>query len=285
MLRLREVSELQALSAEIGRDGYDKVYIRAPWVLTPEISQALAGLKRLSADVYLIPDLASQASGLIGVRMLGGHVSLQISNRPIDGWNYWLKRLQDITVAVAALVLFAPLLLLIVLAIRLESRGPILFRQKRLGFNGQVFEVWKFRSMYREHSDLDAAVQTKRNDQRVTRVGRFIRKTSFDELPQLLNVLQGRMSIVGPRPHALNTTAEGRELIEAVDNYASRHRVKPGMTGWAQIHGCRGELDSVEKLKARVEYDLEYIRSWSMLLDARIILSTLRSLLADPNAY
>ncbi len=284
-LRLRRISELQALGARIGRDGYDKVYIRAPWALTPQISQAMAGLKRLSADVYLVPDLAGDAPRLVAVHRLAGHVSLQISDRPIDGWNYWLKRVQDVAIAAMALCLLAPVLVLIVVAIKLESPGPVLFRQRRFGFNGQPFELYKFRSMYASQCDADGVRQTGKSDARVTRVGRLLRRTSLDEVPQLLNVLQGSMSIVGPRPHALHTTTEGRTLVEAVDDYASRHRVKPGMTGWAQIHGCRGELNSIDKLQQRVEYDLEYIRSWSMLLDVRIILSTLGSLLMDPNAY
>jgi exopolysaccharide biosynthesis polyprenyl glycosylphosphotransferase len=251
----------------------------------PDISQAVGGLRRLSADIYLVPELARLESDVASVQRLGNQVSLQISSRPIDGWNYWLKRLQDVTVATAALCILAPVLLVIALAIRLESRGPVLFRQRRSGFNGQTFELYKFRSMYGPHCDPDGVQQASKGDVRVTRVGRLLRRTSLDELPQLINVLQGRMSIVGPRPHALHTRAEGRELVEAVDDYAARHRVKPGMTGWAQIHGYRGELSSIDQLRKRVDYDLEYIRAWSLRLDARIILATLRSLLTDPNAY
>jgi N-acetylglucosaminyldiphosphoundecaprenol N-acetyl-beta-D-mannosaminyltransferase len=193
----------------------------------------------------------------------------------IDGWNYGLKRLQDVSVASVALVLLAPLLVGVAIAIKLESRGPILFRQKRLGFDGQTFELWKFRSMY---ADLES-------NARVTRLGRFIRQTGIEELPQLINVLQGRMSIVGPRPHAMQTTPECKMLEDSINNYAARHWVKPGITGWAQVHGLRGGLTSIEQLTQRVQFDREYIQRRSMLLDARIIVMTLGRIANDPNAY
>jgi len=284
-LRFKSIEELRALPEQISRHGIDKVYLTAPWSLSPEIGASLSDFRNISADVYLIPQAGPISSGVIGVQRLAGNVTLQIMDRPIDGWNYWLKRTQDVTVASVALFLLAPLLLLIAAAIKLESRGPVLFRQKRLGFNGQIFELWKFRSMYTELTDPDAATQTSKNDRRVTRVGRFLRRTSLDELPQLFNVLQGGMSIVGPRPHALQTTAEGKMLAEAIDNYASRHRVKPGITGWAQVHGLRGELTSIEQLELRVHYDREYIKRWSMLLDTKIIFMTLCRIANDPNAY
>ncbi|BGE86678.1 MULTISPECIES: sugar transferase [Methylosinus] len=171
------------------------------------------------------------------------------------------------------------------LAIKLDSPGPILFRQPRVGFNGRTFELWKFRSMFSEKTDLHASVQTRRNDPRVTRVGRFIRGTSIDELPQLFNVLRGDMSIVGPRPHALSTRTEGHNLEELVDYYAVRHRVKPGMTGWAQVQGFRGELDTLDKLQNRVDCDLYYIDNWTFWLDIDIVVRTLMMIFRDKRAY
>jgi lipopolysaccharide/colanic/teichoic acid biosynthesis glycosyltransferase len=176
-------------------------------------------------------------------------------------------------------------MLAVAIAIKLESRGPMLFRQPRLGFNGVPFEVWKFRSMYAEAGDLGASRQTERGDARVTRVGRFIRRTSIDELPQLFNVLRGHMSVVGPRPHALHTSAAGRNFQDLVDSYAARHRVLPGMTGWAQVHGLRGAVELPHKIEQRVQYDLFYIDNWSIWLDIRTMLMTLRVLIDGRNAY
>jgi len=183
------------------------------------------------------------------------------------------------------LVLASPVMILVTLAIMLESRGPVLFQQRRKGFNGGVFTLLKFRSMYHRHTDPHAARQTCRDDARVTWVGRLLRRWSIDELPQLFNVLEGSMSIVGPRPHALSTSAEGRKLENVVDYYASRHRVKPGITGWAQVKGLRGEINSVKKLQTRVDYDISYIETWSFWLDIKIIALTFREIFLTRNAY
>ncbi len=187
----------------------------------------------------------------------------------------------------AALILLfiGPLMLLIALAIKLDSRGPVVFKQRRQGFNNELFEVWKFRTMYASVADADCEVQTTKDDPRVTPVGWFLRKLSLDELPQLINVLRGDMSLVGPRPHAVATKAEGRPFSEVVDRYASRHRVKPGITGWAQVNGWRGETDTIEKIKKRVEYDLYYIDNWSVWLDLLILLKTIFVLIRNENAY
>src|SRR5262245_1927860 len=187
---------------------------------------------------------------------LGSRPIFDVSERPFTRWNGSLKRAEDIVISVAALFVSFPLMVLIAAAIRFESRGPVIFRQMRVGFNGSNIEVWKFRTMYVETTDADATCQTCKGDRRVTRVGRFLRKTSLDELPQFFNVLQGRMSVVGPRPHPLKITAGGHSLMEVDEHYAARHRVKPGITGWAQVNGNRGELDSVDKLRRRLEYDI-----------------------------
>jgi len=183
------------------------------------------------------------------------------------------------------LVVLAPVMAAVAIAVRCESKGPIIFRQRRYGFNNELIEVFKFRSMYVEMSDAAATRLVTKDDPRVTRVGRFIRKTSLDELPQLFNVLTGGLSLVGPRPHALQAKAAGRLYDEAVDGYFARHKVKPGITGWAQINGWRGETDTPEKIQKRVEHDLHYVENWSPLFDLYILLRTPMSLLNTKNAY
>jgi exopolysaccharide biosynthesis polyprenyl glycosylphosphotransferase len=181
--------------------------------------------------------------------------------------------------------LLAPVMICVAVAIKLESRGPVLFRQKRYGFNNELIEVYKFRSMYTDRCDATASRLVTRDDPRVTKVGRIIRKTSLDELPQLFNVLKGNLSLVGPRPHAVAAKAENRLYDDVVDGYFARHKVKPGITGWAQINGWRGETDTAEKIQKRVEHDLYYIENWSVLFDLYILLKTPVSLLETKNAY
>jgi lipopolysaccharide/colanic/teichoic acid biosynthesis glycosyltransferase len=171
------------------------------------------------------------------------------------------------------------------IAIKLDSKGPVFFRQKRFGFNNEVIDVWKFRSMYADQSDFAAAKLVTKGDPRVTKVGRFIRKASIDELPQLFNVLMGELSLVGPRPHAVNAQTENRMWDQVVDGYFARHKVKPGVTGWAQINGWRGEIDTPEKIRKRVEHDIYYIENWSVLFDLKILLLTPARLLNTENAY
>jgi exopolysaccharide biosynthesis polyprenyl glycosylphosphotransferase len=191
----------------------------------------------------------------------------------------------DKTIAATALLLFSPLLAVIALAVKLDSRGPVLFRQKRYGFNNDLVEVWKFRSMHVEAADATASRLVTKNDPRVTRVGRIIRKASLDELPQLINVLMGTLSLVGPRPHAVQAKAADRLYPDVVADYFVRHKVKPGITGWAQINGWRGETDTPEKIRKRVEHDLFYIDNWSLGLDLYILAKTPLSLLNGENAY
>ena len=211
---------------------------------------------------------------------------LDVFDRPIADWDIVMKWLFDKIIGTLALIALSPLMALIALAIKLDSKGPVLFRQRRHGFNNELVEVYKFRSLRAEHTDPDARKQVSKDDPRVTRVGRFIRKTSLDELPQLFNVVfTGNLSLVGPRPHAINAKAAEHSYDEAVDGYFARHRVKPGLTGWAQVNGFRGELDTVEKLRWRVNYDLEYIDNWSLVFDLRIILKTVTKLIYDPAAY
>jgi len=204
-----------------------------------------------------------------------------VTGNPKSGRHTAVKRLSDIVISATALVLGSPFLLLIAALIRLDSKGPILFKQERHGFNNRVFHVYKFRSMRTEMSDFKAAKQTTKNDPRVTKIGRFIRKTSIDELPQLLNVLRGEMSLVGPRPHATGMETEGKSSIDLVAEYAHRHKVKPGMTGWAQINGSRGPLHNGAEVAERVRLDVEYIERSNVFFDIYIMLKTLPVLLGD----
>jgi Undecaprenyl-phosphate glucose phosphotransferase len=253
-----------------------------------QIETALRKFKALSqhaVEVLVLPQASLDLRNAIRLRHIGEQTLLQIAEPPLTDWDITVKRIEDVVVASLALVLLSPLMLLTAIAIKLDSRGPVLFKQARAGFNGQTIELWKFRSMYVEATDPHASRQTSKRDPRVTRVGRFIRRTSIDELPQLWNVLEGRMSVVGPRPHALATSAEGKALDALVEEYVSRHKVKPGITGWAQVNGARGELCSREQVKRRVDYDLHYIENWSLLLDFKIILMTTVRMWYDPSAY
>ncbi len=213
--------------------------------------------------------------------------TLDVFEAPITDWDLVMKWLFDHAVGAVILLVSAPLMAMVALAIKLDSPGPVLFRQKRFGFNNERIDVFKFRSLYHEHADPLAAKVVTRNDSRVTRVGRFIRKKSLDELPQLFNVVfKSNLSLVGPRPHAVQGKLQSRLFDEAVDGYFARHRVKPGITGWAQINGWRGEVDSEEKIQKRVEFDLYYIENWSVLFDLYILLKTPLALITkNGNAY
>jgi Undecaprenyl-phosphate glucose phosphotransferase len=210
---------------------------------------------------------------------------LPIFDKPLSDWSHALKSVFDRIVATLAIVLLSPLLALLALGVKLSSPGPVFFVQKRYGFNNQEFQVFKFRSMYADKCDPAAAKLVTRGDMRVTAFGAFIRRTSLDELPQLFNVLRGELSLVGPRPHALKGKAAGLVYENVVDHYFARHRVKPGITGWAQINGWRGETDTVEKIEKRVAHDLYYIENWSLWLDVKILVMTPISVLVGKNAF
>ena len=215
-----------------------------------------------------------------------GNVSMiDLHDTPIADWGRVSKWLFDKVVGVVALVLLAPVLAAVAILIKLDSRGPVFFRQKRYGFNNELIEVYKFRSMYVDKCDATAAKLVTKDDPRVTKIGRFIRKTSLDELPQLINVIKGDLSLVGPRPHALHAKAANQLYDEVVEGYFARHKVKPGITGWAQINGWRGETDTPEKIQKRVEFDLYYIENWSVFFDIYILLQTPSALLKAENAY
>jgi Undecaprenyl-phosphate glucose phosphotransferase len=217
---------------------------------------------------------------------IGNVPVLDVFDRPIADWDIVMKWLFDKIIGTLALICLAPVMAAIAIAIKLDSKGPVLFRQRRHGFNNELVEVYKFRSLRTEFTDVNATKQVSKNDPRVTRVGRFIRKTSLDELPQLFNVVfTGNLSLVGPRPHAINAKAAEHFYDEAVDGYFARHKVKPGITGWAQINGWRGETDSQEKIQRRVEHDLYYIENWSLMFDLYILLRTPFAVFSMKNAY
>jgi exopolysaccharide biosynthesis polyprenyl glycosylphosphotransferase len=206
---------------------------------------------------------------------IGNVPMLDIFDRPIADWDIVIKWLFDRVVGMGLLIAAAPVMAVVALLIKFDSPGPIFFRQRRYGFNNELIEVYKFRSMYVEATDASATKLVTKNDPRVTRIGRFIRKTSLDELPQLINVaIKGNLSLVGPRPHATHAKAANRLYDDVVDGYFARHRVKPGITGWAQVNGWRGETDTSDKIQRRVEHDLYYIENWSVLFDLSILIKT-----------
>lgn len=267
-----------ALFAMIRRGEVDVVVIALPWSADARAAMLLERLSAFPVEIRLAPDLL--AAHLPGHR--GGPLLLR--TRPISGLAGLVKRAEDVVLASLALLVAAVPMLLIALAVKLDSPGPALFRQRRTGFNDQPFDVLKFRSMYAHHTDHDVRRQVLEGDPRVTKVGAILRRTSLDELPQLFNVLRGEMSFVGPRPHAPETRAGGRRFDEVVANYAARHKVKPGLTGLAQVRGWRGPTLTEEQILKRVESDLEYIDRWSPWLDFAIILRTLLAVARMRNA-
>ncbi|RUT32553.1 undecaprenyl-phosphate glucose phosphotransferase [Arsenicitalea aurantiaca] len=268
------------------RTRVDLVIVSMPLSAEKRVLEMLKQLWVLPVDIRLSAHMSQLRFTSRAYSHVGEVPVFDIADRPISDWNLVFKWLFDKSVAIGALVLLSPVMVATAIAIKLESPGPVFFRQKRHGFNNELIEIFKFRSMYTDRTDAGAARLVTRDDPRVTRVGRFIRKTSIDELPQLFNVLKGELSIVGPRPHALQAKADNILYYEAVEGYFARHRVKPGITGWAQIHGWRGETDTVEKIMQRVNHDLYYIENWSLLLDLQILVMTPVSLLSrSENAY
>ncbi len=264
----------------------DLVIFSLPISAESRILQMLKKLWVLPVDIRLAAHTNKLRFRPRSYSYIGNVPVLDIFDKPIADWDVVMKWLFDKFIGTLALICIAPIMLLVALAIKLDSKGPVLFKQRRYGFNNELIEIYKFRSMYVEQTDANASKLVTKNDPRVTRVGRFIRKTSMDELPQLFNVVfAGDLSLVGPRPHAINAKAENRIYDEAVDGYFARHRVKPGITGWAQINGWRGETDSHEKLQRRVEHDLYYIENWSILFDLYILACTPYALLHSESAY
>jgi Undecaprenyl-phosphate glucose phosphotransferase len=268
------------------RTRVDLVVFALPISAETRILQMLKKLWVLPVDIRLAAHANKLRFRPRSYSYIGSVPVFPVFDRPIADWDVVMKWLFDKIIGGIILLMVFPLMGAIALAIKLDSRGPVLFKQKRYGFNNDMIEVNKFRSLYADAADFDAEKQVTRDDPRVTRIGRILRKTSLDELPQLFNVvLKGNLSLVGPRPHAINATAEARLYDEAVDGYFARHRVKPGLTGWAQINGWRGETDTHEKIKQRVEHDLYYIENWSLLFDFFIVARTPFALIKAENAY
>jgi Undecaprenyl-phosphate glucose phosphotransferase len=277
---------LAQLEEAVERGLVDEVIVALPLSAVERLSHIMNRLSRFSVTVLFAPDLAMWRFFDRPFETIGGAPMLRAMDAPIEGWAGVAKFFEDRVLAGLLVLLLSPLFALIALAIRLDSPGPVIFRQARRGWNGSVFTIYKFRTMRNEAADDEGEEQARRDDPRVTRIGRILRRTSLDELPQLFNVLKGDMSLVGPRPHALGTKTEGQLFEEAVADYMRRYRVKPGITGWAQVNGWRGETDTNRKLLVRVRYDIEYIENWSFWFDLYILAVTpLALLFRSDNAY
>jgi Undecaprenyl-phosphate glucose phosphotransferase len=264
----------------------DLVIFTLPITAEQRLLQMLRKLWVLPIDIRLAAHTNKLRFRPRSYSYIGNVPVLDVFDKPIADWDVVLKICFDKIFGALALVLLSPIMAAVAIAVKVDSRGPVLFKQRRYGFNNELIEIYKFRSMYADKLDPGARKLVTRNDPRVTRVGRFIRKTSLDELPQLFNVvINGNLSLVGPRPHAITATAADHLYDEVVDGYFARHRVRPGITGWAQIHGWRGETDTSEKIQRRVEHDLYYIENWSILLDLYIIAVTPFALAKSENAY
>lgn len=263
------------------KGGIDHIYITLPLCAEERISLLIHELADSTVSINIVPDffifnlIQSKWSNVQGIPVVG------VFDTPLNSSNGVLKRIEDLLLCAVILPMITPIMLIIAIAIKKTSPGPIIFKQKRYGINGEQIEVWKFRSMT-VCENGDTVTQATANDRRVTKLGAFLRKTSLDELPQFLNVLQGTMSVVGPRPHAVSHNEYYRKQIQ---DYMLRHKVKPGITGQAQINGCRGETDTIEKMEARVHHDLDYLRHWSLWLDIKIVFLTIFKGFVGKNVY
>jgi putative colanic acid biosynthesis UDP-glucose lipid carrier transferase len=277
----QNLGDLEQMAAYVRQHHIDMIYITLPMTSQPRILRLLEELRDTTASVYFAPDIFLYELIQARVETVGGMPVLAVCESPFYGLDGLIKRVSDMALATAILALIAPLMLAIAVAVKLTSSGTVLFKQRRYGLDGREIVVYKFRSMC-VHEDGDVVAQATRGDRRVTALGAFLRRYSLDELPQFINVLQGRMSVVGPRPHAVAHNEMYRKLIPS---YMIRHKVRPGITGLAQVNGLRGETDTLEKMRARVECDLSYLRNWSLLLDLKIVLMTVVVLLQKQDAY
>jgi len=279
------IGDLAALCDAARRGEIDQVLISGAQFTPKRLEQIVEGLSEVCVDVSLIPAQAIELAPNYRVNLLGAVPVLTLWQRPFRDMSQLVKRAEDLVLSAIAVTILSPVLLLTALVIRLTSPGPVLFVQPRVGFNNEAINVFKFRTMYTHMADMGAKQTTTRGDPRVTPVGRVLRRFSIDELPQLFNVLQGSMSLVGPRPHGTEMMVGDRFYHEAVRGYAGRHRVKPGITGYAQVKGLRGEVRTIERAKRRVELDKYYVDHWSFWLDIWILLATVRAVLFDRDAY
>lgn len=271
------IGGLDDLTMFVRANSVDDVIVTLPWNAEKRVSKVIKHVRELPVNIYLGSDLAGFN---MTFRPPPSHYSnlpmMEVVDKPISDWDILTKSIEDFVIAIIALILLSPLMVLVAIAIKIDSPGPVFFRQKRMGFNNREFSILKFRSMQNTNGEETVTIQATRNDMRVTRVGKFIRRTSLDELPQFFNVLNHTMSVVGPRPHAL----DHNEIYSTeIDGYFARHRVKPGITGWAQVNGLRGETKELEKMKARVEHDIYYADNWSLLFDLKILIMTVYTVL------
>jgi Undecaprenyl-phosphate glucose phosphotransferase len=265
---------VDALLEFIRQERVDEVIVALPWTAEVRLLEILKKLRTAPVDVRLCPEGVAYQFTSRSFTDLHGLSVLNIYDRPLSSWRQVVKSIEDRVLATLILIFVLPLMLVIAIAIKIDSRGPVFFRQRRYGFNNELFEMYKFRGFREGASDPKAEQLVTRNDPRLTRVGAFLRQTHLDELPQFYNVLKGDMSIVGPRAHGVMAKAEGRLYQEVIAEYFARHRVKPGITGWAQVNGWTGNTETIEQIERRVEYDLYYIEKWSLWLDLKIILMT-----------
>ena len=277
----RMIGRLDDLSTFVREKGIHLIYLSLPMASQPRILQVLDELKDTTASIFFVPDMF--VTDLIQGRTgsVCGMPVIAVCETPFTGSNGFVKRFSDIVLSIIILLLISPILVGVSVAVKLGSPGPIIFRQRRYGLDGKEIVVYKFRSMS-VTEDGSSVQQATKNDSRVTPLGAILRKTSIDELPQFVNVLQGRMSIVGPRPHAVAHNEMYRKLVKG---YMVRHKVKPGITGWAQVNGYRGETDTLDKMEGRIKFDLDYLRNWSLRLDLYIIFRTIRLVAKDQKAY
>jgi putative colanic acid biosynthesis UDP-glucose lipid carrier transferase len=275
------LGKIDELAAYVKKYRIQYIYLSLPMIARPRVLQILDDLKDTTASIYFVPDMfitdliQGRSDSVCGVNVIS------VCDTPFRGLNGILKRASDIVLSVLILMLVSPVMVLIAIMVKLGSPGPAIFKQRRYGLDGEQILVYKFRSMA-VVEDGGVIQQAKKNDQRITKLGAFLRRTSLDELPQFFNVLQGRMSIVGPRPHAVAHNEMYRTLIKG---YMVRHKVRPGITGWAQVNGYRGETETLDKMQARIDYDLDYLRNWSLQLDIFIVLKTVRLVFKDSAAY
>jgi len=277
----QRLGNLRQVAPYVREHGVHEIYITLPLGSQPRILELMEQVQGTTASVFFVPDVFGISIIQGRLQDMNGVPVVGLCETPFTGTNRLVKNLSDLVLGAFILALISPVLLVLAIGVKLSSPGPALFKQRRNGLDGEEIVVYKFRSM-RSQDDGEVVQQAVKGDPRITPFGAFIRRTSLDELPQFINVLQGRMSIVGPRPHAVAHNEQYRQLIKA---YMVRHKVKPGITGWAQIHGHRGETDTIEKMQARVEYDLEYLRNWTLGLDLQIIARTIKLVFFDRNAY
>ena len=275
------LGSLGELAGYVKTHRVDLIYLTLPMASQPRILNLLEELRDTTASIYFTPDIFLFDLIQARVDAIGGVPVVAVCETPFYGLNGLIKRVSDIAIAASVLVLILPVMIAVAVAIKVTSPGPVLFTQRRYGLDGREIIVYKFRTMT-VLEDGGVVRQATRDDSRVTPLGAFLRKYSLDELPQFVNVLQGRMSVVGPRPHAVAHNETYRKLIRG---YMIRHKVKPGITGWAQVNGLRGETATLDKMRERIEYDLSYLRNWSLQLDLQIVLKTILVVLRPQNAY